>query len=86
MSDQDDTPKVFQRPVLNPENRAAVMVLHNLALTLEATPRALLDIAKTIQLATDPLTDLQRERIAQILEDHAATVKRGAQEVRDTGG
>ncbi len=82
--DDFDTPRVFQAPVLNPENRAMVMVLHNLALTLEATPRGLLDIAKTIQLATEPLTDLQRERIAQVLDEHAAEVKRGAQEVRES--
>lgn len=86
MSDEAETPTVTQRPVLNDANRAAVMVLHNLALQLEATPRALGDIARTIQLAADPVTDLQRERIAKILDEHAAVVARGAQEVRESGG
>lgn len=83
-SSEMDTPTVLQRPVVNPANRAAVMVLHNLALTLEATPRALVDIAKTIQLATEPLSKPLRERIADVIRQHASDALRGAQALTET--
>lgn len=79
MADEENTPTVLDRPVLNASNRAAVMVLHNLALTLEATPRALVDIAKTIQLAAEPLSPTLRERIAKVIREHAGAAMRGAQ-------
>jgi hypothetical protein len=79
-----DTPVVIQRPVLNDSNRPLVMVLHNLALQLEAFPRALADIARTIQLAPDQATDLQKARIAKVIEEQgAAVLLRGAQAVKE---
>ena len=83
MNDDFDTPNVIQRPVVNPANRAAVMVLHNLALTLEATPRALVDIAKTIQMATEELSPTLRERIAEVITEHAGEALRGAQALKE---
>lgn len=78
-----DTPAVLQRPVVNPANRAAVMVLHNLALTLEATPRALVDIAKTIQLSSEPLSPSLGKRIADVITEHAGNALRGAQALKE---
>lgn len=85
--DEYDTP--VDRPVAHERNRPLVMVLHNLALTLEATPRALGDIARTIQLSAEIASDLQVQRIASVLRDHAVTVGFAADEVlstRKTGG
>lgn len=82
-----DTP--VERPVRNARNRPLVLVLHNLALTLEATPRALGDIARTIQDSAEEPSDLQVQRIAHVLRDHSVTVGFAADEVlavRKTGG
>ncbi len=80
-----DTPHVIDRPVLNPANRAVVMVLHNLALQVEAFPRALLDIAKAIQLAEDEMTAAQVGRIAKVIRENGAQpLLAGAQAVEES--
>lgn len=79
----DDIVTPPERPVRNMANRPMVTILHNLALTLEATPRALLAIAQAIQDDAAPVHDLNREKIAQILDEHAATVSAAATEIRE---
>ena len=82
-----DTPTVIQRPVLNDSNRPLVMVLHNLALQLEAFPRALADIARTIQLAPDEVTAAQAKRIANVIREQGVTpLLAGAQGVEESTG
>jgi len=75
------------RPVMNADNVPLVDVLYHLgnAIELSATSVAdgLRDIAKTIQLTPDPVTDLMRERIARVVEEHAIVVKVGAQRIRE---
>ena len=83
-SDQMDTPNVIQRPCLNEANRPLVMVLHNLALAMEAFPRALADIARTIQLAPDEATIAQKKRIANaVREQGGVPLLAGAQAIEE---
>lgn len=81
MSDDQVTP--VSRPVANPANKPLVMVLHNLALTLEATPRALAEIARDIQRDPAPTHSLNKERIAGVLDEHVAAVAAAAKEIRE---
>jgi hypothetical protein len=79
-----DTPNVIQRPCLNEANRPLVMVLHNLALAMEAFPRVLADIARTIQLAPDTVTSAQKKRIADAAREQGAVpLLAGAQAIEE---
>ena len=72
------------KPTLNPRNGPFVSVLYGLAGELSKTPDALKDLARTIQLhEVNPVSDVTRERVARVLDEHAGIVKRGAQEVRE---
>lgn len=77
------------RPVLNVENRPLVEVVYRLGELIEESGRttgdALRDVARVIQFAPDKVSDIARERLARVVEEHAAVIKRGGTHIREAG-
>lgn len=78
MENDEATPPVIQRPVLNPANRSLVMILHNLILELEAFPRQLAELARMIQMSSDPVGAAARAGISQVIHGAGEALARGA--------
>ncbi len=80
-SESDVTPS--ERPVVHEANARMVDVMSALRYALEATPKALGDIERTLRLSPYPITNVQQGRIADLLDEHSGVVRRGAQKVRE---
>lgn len=80
MSADEVTP--VDRPTRNPDNAPMVMALFYIGGELRRVADTVKDLAKTLQNADEAVNDLQRERLAQALEETARAVDFGAAEVR----
>lgn len=67
---QDEIETPTERPtVVNPVNRPLVTILHNLALSFEAFPRAILKIARAIQDDPVAVHELHAKGIGGVIRE-----------------
>lgn len=77
----DDMVTPVERPARNPLNRPLVTVLHNLALSFEAFPRAILEIARAIQDDPVAVHELHRKKVGETVIEAGQAVIGYGQEI-----
>lgn len=80
--DQEAIETPVERPVRNIANRPLVAILHNLALSFEAFPRAILELARAIQEDPAPVHDLHRKRLGDVVQEAANGILAYANEIK----